>query len=204
MSYMDLTDRDDPIADAPDAMERDHTRPLDLLADRLTVATLFEVGPEIHLLYLRSHHIVQDCPGAAGVFRRTAELYTSATDSPARRESAHAPLTIAELLEEERAYTGSARARVVGAVRSALPTRGHAARSRREPHRTRRFRTGGECAPDHRDAVRGHARGAALVNRLNALAIPATVVYRSGTHAWPYWQEDPHNSWPLFAAALGV
>ncbi|MEV6276241.1 alpha/beta hydrolase family protein [Nocardia sp. NPDC051832] len=44
----------------------------------------------------------------------------------------------------------------------------------------------------------------ALTDRLAALGIPATVVHRNGTHAWPYWQDDLHDSWPLFAAALGV
>lgn len=45
---------------------------------------------------------------------------------------------------------------------------------------------------------------AALTDRLAQLGIPATVVQRNGTHAWPYWQDDLHDSWPLFAAALGV
>ncbi|MFI6866547.1 alpha/beta hydrolase [Nocardia sp. NPDC050406] len=45
---------------------------------------------------------------------------------------------------------------------------------------------------------------AALTDRLAALGIPATVVNRNGTHAWPYWQDDLHDSWPVFAAALGV
>lgn len=43
-----------------------------------------------------------------------------------------------------------------------------------------------------------------LVDRLAALGIPATVQLRSGTHAWSYWQDDVHRSWPLFAAAVGA
>ncbi|NUS45679.1 MAG: esterase family protein [Mycobacteriaceae bacterium] len=43
-----------------------------------------------------------------------------------------------------------------------------------------------------------------LTARLAELGIPAAVVRRHGTHAWPYWQDDLHASWPLFAAALGV
>lgn len=43
-----------------------------------------------------------------------------------------------------------------------------------------------------------------LTDRLAALGIPATEVFHAGTHAWPYWQDDLHNSWPVFAAALGV
>ncbi|MEV6072107.1 alpha/beta hydrolase family protein [Nocardia sp. NPDC052001] len=45
---------------------------------------------------------------------------------------------------------------------------------------------------------------AALTDRLAAQGIPAQVVFRSGTHAWPYWQDDVHDSWPMFASALGV
>ncbi|MFB8005011.1 alpha/beta hydrolase [Nocardia sp. NPDC056000] len=45
---------------------------------------------------------------------------------------------------------------------------------------------------------------ATLTDRLAAQGIPAQVVYRAGTHAWPYWQDDVHDSWPMFAAALGV
>ncbi|MBH0775696.1 alpha/beta hydrolase [Nocardia bovistercoris] len=43
-----------------------------------------------------------------------------------------------------------------------------------------------------------------LVDQLARLAIPATVELRGGTHAWPYWQDDVHRSWPVFATALGV
>jgi S-formylglutathione hydrolase FrmB len=42
-----------------------------------------------------------------------------------------------------------------------------------------------------------------LLARLRQRRIPATVVLRpAGTHAWPYWQDDLHDSWPMFAAAL--
>ena len=45
-------------------------------------------------------------------------------------------------------------------------------------------------------------------NFASALAregIPANVIYRpSGTHSWPYWQFELHQSWPQIATALGV
>lgn len=42
-----------------------------------------------------------------------------------------------------------------------------------------------------------------LRDRLRELDIPATVDLRSsGTHSWGYWQQDLHNSWPVFSAAL--
>ncbi|QIS15159.1 esterase family protein [Nocardia arthritidis] len=44
-----------------------------------------------------------------------------------------------------------------------------------------------------------------LLDQLAALGIPAAVNLRpAGTHAWSYWQDDVHQSWPMFAAALGV
>lgn len=41
--------------------------------------------------------------------------------------------------------------------------------------------------------------------RLVALDIPAQVDFKPiGTHAWPYWQDDLHASWPTIATALGL
>ncbi|MGW4241722.1 alpha/beta hydrolase [Nocardia sp. NPDC004722] len=43
----------------------------------------------------------------------------------------------------------------------------------------------------------------ALQSRLSALDVPATFDLRPlGTHSWGYWQQDLHDSWPLFARAL--
>ncbi|KIA63186.1 alpha/beta hydrolase [Nocardia vulneris] len=44
-----------------------------------------------------------------------------------------------------------------------------------------------------------------FVDRLQQLGIPVTANLRpAGTHAWTYWQDDVHLSWPLFAAAIGA
>ncbi|MFE9580769.1 alpha/beta hydrolase [Nocardia sp. NPDC006044] len=44
-----------------------------------------------------------------------------------------------------------------------------------------------------------------FVDRLHELGIPVTANLRpAGTHAWTYWQDDVHQSWPLFAAAIGA
>ncbi|WP_433734486.1 alpha/beta hydrolase [Nocardia sp. CA-129566] len=43
-----------------------------------------------------------------------------------------------------------------------------------------------------------------FLDRLAAAGVPATVKLRQGTHAWAYWQDDVHESWPLFAAAIGA
>ncbi|MEV6279490.1 alpha/beta hydrolase family protein [Nocardia sp. NPDC051832] len=42
-----------------------------------------------------------------------------------------------------------------------------------------------------------------LRDLLHTKGIPATFDLRpTGTHSWPYWQDDLHSSWPMFAAAL--
>lgn len=41
--------------------------------------------------------------------------------------------------------------------------------------------------------------------KLNKLGVAARAVFRpSGTHTWPYWQFELHESWPQAATALGV
>lgn len=42
-----------------------------------------------------------------------------------------------------------------------------------------------------------------LADRLDELDIPATFDFTpTGTHSWPYWQDQLHRSWPVLAAAL--
>ncbi|WP_396897536.1 alpha/beta hydrolase [Nocardia colli] len=42
-----------------------------------------------------------------------------------------------------------------------------------------------------------------LRDRFQQLGIPATFDFRPiGTHSWGYWEQDLHNSWPQFEAAL--
>ncbi|MDG3014192.1 alpha/beta hydrolase-fold protein [Speluncibacter jeojiensis] len=44
-----------------------------------------------------------------------------------------------------------------------------------------------------------------FAQKLNKLGISANVIYRpSGTHSWPYWQFEMHQSWPQVAQALNV
>ena len=44
-----------------------------------------------------------------------------------------------------------------------------------------------------------------FVDRLRALGVPATVnLHPTGSHSWPYWQDDIHNAWPTLAAAVGA
>ncbi|MFE3187382.1 amino acid adenylation domain-containing protein [Nocardia sp. NPDC059240] len=108
--FVDLSGDPDPMASALGLMDRDRCAPLDLLADALTVATVYRLGPQRHLLYLRSHHIVLDGLGAAALLRRTTELYSATLDSDSIADSVAPFLTVADLLEDERRYGDSARA----------------------------------------------------------------------------------------------
>ena len=46
---------------------------------------------------------------------------------------------------------------------------------------------------------------APFVDRLRALGVPATVnLHPTGSHSWPYWQDDIHDAWPTLAAAVGA
>ncbi|MFI6040737.1 amino acid adenylation domain-containing protein [Nocardia sp. NPDC051321] len=135
IEVVDLTTDIDPVATALAVMERDYSAPLDPLTDEHTVATLFRVASQRHLLYLRSHHIVLDGLGAAAVLRRTGELYRAevvaaercgetrdaavaaaavppngtVTDRKADSVQAVSALSLPELLEAERAYRDSPR-----------------------------------------------------------------------------------------------
>jgi S-formylglutathione hydrolase FrmB len=53
-------------------------------------------------------------------------------------------------------------------------------------------RTVGECTAD-------------LRQRMHRLGMPATFrMTPTGTHSWPYWQDDLHAAWPSFARSLGL
>jgi len=44
-----------------------------------------------------------------------------------------------------------------------------------------------------------------LAAALSAAGVPAQIDFRpAGTHAWGYWQDALHDSWPMFAAAIGA
>lgn len=44
-----------------------------------------------------------------------------------------------------------------------------------------------------------------LRDRFAELGVPAVFDFRAtGTHSWPYWQQDLHNAWPVLGRALGV
>ncbi|WP_084654850.1 non-ribosomal peptide synthetase [Nocardia altamirensis] len=112
---VDLTGEAEPIAAALARMERDYGSPLDPLTDQLTVATVFQVAPDRHLLYLRSHHIVLDGMGAAALLRRTGELYRSEVAAVQGIDGAGSRSSLGERLLVDRGprRTGGQNARVL-------------------------------------------------------------------------------------------
>ncbi|MFD3461306.1 amino acid adenylation domain-containing protein [Nocardia fluminea] len=98
-------DHDAAVLEALTRMERDRCARLDLCADAITVATMYRVGPERCLLYLRSHHLVLDGVGAAALLRLAAENY-SRGEGPGRGTV----LSIEGLVDADRAYRDSSRA----------------------------------------------------------------------------------------------
>ncbi|MFI5720118.1 AMP-binding protein [Nocardia sp. NPDC051750] len=137
----DLAGRPDPVAEALRGMEEDHFTPLDPRIDALTVAILYRVAPDRHLLYLRSHHLVLDGMGAVALLRRTGELYRAAVTGA--EPEGPGGLDTAGLLAAEVAYRRSARVAAdreywlsaLSGLAEPLGLAGHRAAPRTRPHR---------------------------------------------------------------------
>ncbi|MEU1984951.1 AMP-binding protein [Nocardia sp. NPDC019395] len=137
----DFTGRPDPVAEALRGMEEDHFTPLDPRTDALTVAILYRVSADRHLLYLRSHHLVLDGVGAVALLRRTGELYRAAVTGT--EPEGPGGLDTAGLLAAEDAYRRSARVAAdreywlsaLSGLAEPLGLAGHHAAPRTRPHR---------------------------------------------------------------------
>nr|UMM61371.1 Tsk10 [Streptomyces tasikensis] len=102
---LDLTDRDDPRAEAEAWMRAELARPVDLATGPTHAQALFRIGPDRHLWYQRYHHLVLDGYGVWLLTRRTAELYDALLSGA---DSAGTPLRpLTDLLDEYTAYLGS-------------------------------------------------------------------------------------------------
>lgn len=44
----------------------------------------------------------------------------------------------------------------------------------------------------------------ALADKLQTLSIPATTHFYSGTHSWPYWQQELHSAFPGLLSSMNV
>ncbi|WP_280422003.1 amino acid adenylation domain-containing protein [Nocardia carnea] len=137
----DLAAHHDPVTRALDRMDDDYHTPLDPRTDVLTVAVLYRVAPQRHLLYLRSHHLALDGAGAVALLRRTGELYRAAVTGT--DEGGPGGLDTAGLLAAENAYRCSARAvadrdywgSVLAGLAEPVGLAGRPAAPRARPHR---------------------------------------------------------------------
>ncbi|MFD4402668.1 AMP-binding protein [Nocardia sp. NPDC058499] len=140
-SVCNLADHTEPVTAALGRMADDHCAPLDPRTDDLTVATLYRVAPDRHLLYLRSHHLVLDGAGAVALLRRTGELYRAALTGTEAGEAG--ALDTAGLLAAEETYRRSARAAAdkeywlsaLSGLAEPVGLAGHPAAPRPRPHR---------------------------------------------------------------------
>ena len=83
LNYIDLSNAKDPEGAAREAMQRDMNTPVDPTREKLAALTLYKIGPERHIWYLRVHHLAADGYGMALIAKRVAELYNQAANSKA-------------------------------------------------------------------------------------------------------------------------
>ncbi|MEU8710245.1 amino acid adenylation domain-containing protein, partial [Streptomyces sp. NPDC048565] len=101
----DVTGADDPRAEAEAWMRAELARPVDLATGPTHAEALFRIGPDLHLWYQRSHHLVLDGYGVWLLTRRTAELYDALL---AGADTVGTPMRpLGDLLDEYSAYLGS-------------------------------------------------------------------------------------------------
>ncbi|MEU9067503.1 amino acid adenylation domain-containing protein [Streptomyces sp. NPDC048109] len=102
---LDLTGEPDPYAVARALVDDDRSTALDLTRDALSAHVLMRVGPDHHLWYQRSHHVLSDAFGSVLHSRRIAAHYEALASGT---DPAGEPLdTLRALLSEEADYRGS-------------------------------------------------------------------------------------------------
>ncbi|MGW4107549.1 condensation domain-containing protein, partial [Streptomyces sp. NPDC004976] len=102
---LDLTGEPDPFAAARALVDADRSTALDLTRDALSAHVLMRVGPDHHLWYQRSHHVLSDAFGSVLHSRRIATHYEALVTGT---DPAGEPLdTLRALLAEEADYRAS-------------------------------------------------------------------------------------------------
>ncbi|MFD3624612.1 amino acid adenylation domain-containing protein [Streptomyces sp. NPDC058698] len=102
---LDLTGEPDPFAAARALVDADRSTALDLTRDALSAHVLMRVGPDHHLWYQRSHHVLSDAFGSVLHSRRIATHYEALVTGT---DPAGEPLdTLRALLAEEADYRDS-------------------------------------------------------------------------------------------------
>ncbi|MEO5878291.1 MAG: AMP-binding protein, partial [Streptosporangiaceae bacterium] len=103
--FIDVSAEPDPAEAARHLMRVDLDTPRDLETGPLFGNLIFRLGPELHLWYLRAHHLIHDGYTTGLFCRRVAAVYTElATGHPAGRAFG----SFARLLDGEDDYFGSA------------------------------------------------------------------------------------------------
>jgi enterobactin synthetase component F len=91
LQQIDLTDTENPHAEAMALINRDMSTAVDPRRDALAAQVLFLLGPEQHIWYQRIHHLAIDGYGTALITTRIADLYRAAVTDGAPRTAPLAP-----------------------------------------------------------------------------------------------------------------
>lgn len=75
LGYVDVSARSQPLQQAHAQMQADLNRPLDLAQDPAGAVTLFVLGPDHHLMYLRLHQLACDDVGIMAILHQMAGHY---------------------------------------------------------------------------------------------------------------------------------
>src|SRR5689334_7740667 len=75
VEFVDLSAEEDPRAAAESWMRAEMAEPINLLGDRLYRIAWLRLGDELHLWYLRAHHLCIDGYGGALVNALAAKIY---------------------------------------------------------------------------------------------------------------------------------
>ena len=105
VTFVDMTSEANPEDAALAWMERDASRPVDLLRDPLVLWTLFKVAPERYLWCYHYHHVVIDGFSFSLIARRMAEVYSCLAQGLIPDQTSLVPLRV--LIEEDAAYRAS-------------------------------------------------------------------------------------------------
>ena len=88
-------------------MFEDYSSPLDVITDPLMTSTIFQVGADHYLWYLRAHHIALDGYAAVTMLRRITELYNAGVQGEVAPEAS--ANDFADIIAQDAAYPGSER-----------------------------------------------------------------------------------------------
>lgn len=107
LPLVDLSDEEDPQAEALRRMRLCLAEPADIAAGPLVRVTLYRLSPSHHLFHQQVHHLALDGYAAALALSRIAEVYTALVLTPDVLPELRPAGSLAALIEEEDAYLTS-------------------------------------------------------------------------------------------------